>query len=152
MYIARWDWQIGIAVWWFEGLLTDEEWEETFGHRRDLCAHSPSLPYRPAVLLYLDSDRPNAIRRKQIADLSDHPHYNPYIACVAKTEELRGAQVAMRWAGTHPNYEKEMFRDVDPALDWLEEMRGTRLAPLRLMVRDVQRLARRATARPQSRG
>ncbi|WP_394841833.1 hypothetical protein LZC95_32745 [Pendulispora brunnea] len=144
MYIARWDWQIGIAVWWFEGISTDAEWEETFGHRRDLCVHSPSMPFRPAVLLYLDCDRPNALRRKQLADLSDHPNYNPYIACVAKTEELRGAQLALRWAGSHPNYDKEIFRDVEPALAWLEMKRGTHLAPLRLMVRDVRRLALRA--------
>lgn len=148
MYVARWDWKLGVAIWWFEGTVTNAEWEETFGHRRDLCDHSAAMPFRPAVLLYNQSDRPNAVRRKQLAEIAENPRYNPYIAFVSKSQQVRGAQLAMRWAGkTRPSYDKELFNTVAPALDWLEQQRGVALPELRAMTANVQKVAEQMRSR-----
>jgi len=40
---------------------------------RELMAQSPNMPFRPAVLLYLACNRPNAMRRKQLAEMSALP-------------------------------------------------------------------------------
>jgi len=146
MYVARSDWKLGIAVWWCEGIFTDAEWEETFRHRRELCAHSPGLSFRPAVLLYVESERASPLRRKQLADLSDHPAYNPYIAFISTDQEVRGVQTAMRWIGQSPHYDKELFETIEPGLTWLEEKRGMPLPALRKMAGDVRRMAARGGA------
>jgi len=141
MYLSRAEWDLGVAVWWSTGVVSDEDWEHAFEDMRQLAIHSPRLAFRPAVLMYLDTDRPNAVRRKQLAELADHPKYNPYIACVTTDPQLRGVQVAMRWAGAHPGYEKELFDTVEQGLSWLEQKRGGRLPALRLMAANVRRLA-----------
>jgi len=139
MYLSRCRWEFGIAVWWVSGFQTDEEWEQEFADMRELMAHSPKLPFRPAVLLYLDCNRPNAMRRKQLAEMSALPAYNPYLAIVTTDPELRGAQVAMRWIGPPPQCEKMVFETTEEAFAWLEEKRGRPLSALRIMAMTVER-------------
>ncbi|WP_394828849.1 hypothetical protein [Pendulispora albinea] len=146
MYISRAEWEQGLAVWWSWGVVSDEDWEHAFNDMRALVVHAVRLPFRCAVLLYLDTDRPDAVRRKQLAELADHPNYNPYIACVTRDPHLRGAQVAMRWVGRHPTYEKNLFDTVDQGIAWLEEKRGTALPALRLMATNVRRIAKQMDA------
>ena len=141
MYLSRADWDLGVAVWWSWGIVSDDDWELAFADMRQVAIHSPRLPTRIAVLLYLDTDRPDAIRRKQLADLADDPNYNPYIACVTRDPQLRGVQLAMRWAGVHPIYDKNLFDTVEQGLEWLEQKRGTALPALRLMTTNVRRMA-----------
>ena len=143
MYLSRSRWELGVAVWWVTGFQTDEDWEQEFADMRALMERSPSMPYRPAVLLYLDCNRPNATRRKQLAEMSALPAYNPYLACITTDPELRGAQVAMRWVGLQPACEKAVFDTVDEGLAWLEEKRGTPLPALRVLATTVERLAAR---------
>lgn len=146
MYLTRADWDTGVAVWWAWGVVTDEDWERVFDDMRALSARSAALPFRPCVLLYLDTDRPDAIRRRQLAELADDPRYNPYIACVTRDPQLRGAQVAMRWVGARPIYDKELFDTPEEGMAWLELKRGAALPTLRRMVANVKRLAHQMSA------
>jgi hypothetical protein len=146
MYLTRADWDTGVAVWWSWGVVTDEEWERAFDDMRAISARSAKLPFRPCVLLYLDTDRPDALRRKQLAELADDPRYNPYIACVTRDPQLRGVQVAMRWLGERPLYDKELFDTVEEGVAWLELKRGAALPTLRRLVTSVTRLARQMSA------
>jgi len=144
MYLSRCNWELGIAVWWVAGFQTDGDWEQEFADMRELMAHSPKLPFRPAVLLNLACNRPNAMRRKQLAEMSALPAYNPYLACITNAPELRSAQVAMRWAGPRPQCEKVVLGTLEEGLTWLEEKRGTPLSALRILTTTVERLAARA--------
>ena len=146
MYISRCNWELGVAVWWVTGFQTDEEWEQEFVDMRALMAHSPKMPFRPAVLLYLDCNRPNAMRRKQLAEMSAVPTYNPYLACVTRDPELKSAQVAMRWMGLEAACEKQVFDTIEEGLSWLEEKRGTPLSALRILIKTVEGLAARSTS------
>jgi len=146
MYLSRADWDSGVAVWWSWGVVSDQDWEHAFADMRELSEHSADITFRPCVLLYLETDLPDALRRKQLAELADDPRYNPYIACVTVDAHLRGVQVAMRWAGENPIYDKELFDTVEQGLAWLERKRGTSLPVLRRLTESVRRIARRMDA------
>ncbi|WP_394830305.1 hypothetical protein LVJ94_27735 [Pendulispora rubella] len=149
MYIARSDWQHGVAVWWYAGVVSDEEWEETFAHRRELCARSQGMPFRPSVLLVTGTEpMPNALRRRQLCEVQDHPHYNPYIACVNRDPRQPGITTALRWVRGRPNWDESTFLTIDQGIAWLEEKRGGRLPALRLLTANVRRLV---AAQAQSR-
>jgi hypothetical protein len=151
MYLSRCNWDLGVAVWWVTGFQSDEDWELEFADMRALMAHSPAMPFRPAVLLYLNCSLPNAKRRKQLAEMSAIPAYNPYLACVTTDPELRGAQVAMSWAGPPAACEKVVFETIDEGLGWLEERRGTPLMALRFLATSVKNLAERRRPSPSDR-
>ncbi len=128
-------------MWWFSGMVSDAEFEETLEHRRELCAHSPKLSFRPSVLLFAGAEPPNALRRRQLCSVQDHPHYNPYIACVTRDPRQQGTSVALRWIGGRPNWDESIFTTLDQGLAWLEAKRGTPLPELREMVDSVRALA-----------
>lgn len=146
MYIARSDWRNGVAVWWYSGIVSDEEWAETFEHRRELCAQSPKLAFRPAVILVSGAEPlPNAIRRRQLCEVQDHPNYNPYIACISRDPRQPGVSTALRWIDNRPNWDELTFPSIAEGLTWLEDKRGKPLPALRTLIESVRKLATEQT-------
>ncbi|MFO0685664.1 MAG: hypothetical protein U0234_26620 [Sandaracinus sp.] len=133
MYSAEHDSEHAVALWRIAGPLSADEWAR---HRRDMAriASWPATP-RPAVILMVRDFAPTARQRAELADLSAHPGYRPYLVLVSSNALLRGALQAIRWLQRRTAYEMEIVADLETATAWLERRRGEPLPALRAMTR-----------------
>jgi hypothetical protein len=138
MYTMAEDRDEGLVVWSFNGVLSQDEWKAHFDDIRALKSWSPTLSKRVAVILVLDdTDRPTPLQRQTIADLTDSPSYNPYLALVSGNPLVRGALTAIRWLRPNPYYEESTHASVQSALRWLEGKRGASLSAFGPLLRRV---------------
>jgi hypothetical protein len=140
MYVHRHDSQEAVAVWSFNRT-TPEEWDEHFGHLREVATWSRATAKRAACLLIggKDFDRPDAKRRQELAQLTEAPGYDPYVAFVTPNTALRAVLTVFKWVQKAPKYEMDFFGSSSEGVHWLARQRGGRIIVLERMLRDVER-------------
>jgi hypothetical protein len=145
MYTFAHDEALSIGVWVVDKP-TPDEWAQHFEHLRQLARWSPANGRRAAIMLVPGSafDRPDALRRAELARLTAAPGYDPFIALVTPNAAARGLLTVLRWMQPRPRWELEPFADTESALGWLEGRRGGALPALRAMTTEVLGRARRA--------
>jgi hypothetical protein len=137
MYYCEYNQARALGVWVFRGSgITPQEWSAHVDDIRTLTSWHGKNSLRPAVLLLVlgGTDRPDALRRQELAALTAAPGYNPHLAVVSSNPLIRGALMALRWLQKTPNYEADTFADTTQALGWLEKRRGEALPELALMM------------------
>ncbi|UJR79131.1 hypothetical protein [Sandaracinus amylolyticus] len=148
MYVHAHDPVRGLAVWYF-GEMSDEDWAQHFAHLDELATWSRTIGKRAACVVILGRfELPDAKRRAALAERTEQPGYDPYVAFVAPNAAALGALTVMRWLQKKPQYESGFVSSPDEARAWLEQRRGERLAALGRMLDDV--LARAGHAAPRA--
>jgi hypothetical protein len=96
---------------------------------------------RPCVLIYIHEDRfvPNATQRRDIAERSKHPDYNPNLAVISSNPLVRGAMRMFSWFQVREPYRIAAFPEVHSAVSWLEADRGEKLPQLLELLAQAQR-------------
>jgi len=149
MYIHRHDVPEAVAVWLFDRP-TVEEWELHFEHLRELATWSDRTGKRAcAMILNHHFERPDAVRRAELAKCTEAPGYDPFVAFVAPNAAMRAVLTMFTWVQKTPKYELDFVATSRDGVTWLEEKRGARLEKLREFLTEIRVDFRRVSgARP----
>ena len=128
MYMSAHDERRGLAVWSISSM-TDAEWDLHFEDMARITTWPRPAARRAAVLLLLGGAfaRPDAKKRLRLAEASDAPGYDPFLAIVTQNPVARGVLTVLSWTHTKPKYVVSIFGDTPSARAWLEEKRGEAL-------------------------
>lgn len=145
MYIHRHDAHEGVAVWLFDRT-TVEEWELHFEHLRELATWSNRTGKRACtMILNRHFERPDAVRRAELAKCTEAPGYDPYVAFVAPNAAMRAVLTMFTWVQKAPKYELDFFATSRDGATWLEAKRGARLERLHEFLAQIRVDARRVS-------
>lgn len=138
MYMSAHDEHRALAVWSLSSM-SDAEWKHHFDDMARLTTWQKPMARRPAVLLLLGGgfSRPDAKKRLRLAEASDAPGYDPYLAIVTQNPVARGLLTVLSWTHTKPKYVVSVFGDTASARAWLEEQRGEPLPELDRLLRGL---------------
>ena len=150
MYFCEHNEARALGVWMFRGGdTTPAEWEAHLSDVETVSRWHARTKLRPAIVIVLleGAGRPDAVTRQKLAQATEQPGYNPYLAFVSSSTLVRGTLTAMRWLQKTPHYELEIFADSPEAIAYLERRRGQPLPELTAAVaRGRQALLRTSRA------
>jgi hypothetical protein len=139
MYIYRHDESHALAVWAVERM-TNEEWDLHFEHVRSLLKWYSKTGKRPGCMIIIgpNFERPDAKRRTTLAQLTDAPGFNSFVALIQPNTALRAILTTFRWLHKTPKHEYVAFATSAEGTKWLEARRGEPLPQHRQMLAEVE--------------